>query len=146
MQPKPAEEKETDGVRYRVRYLTTTKNQRLLADLFKIVAPSFATLVNPSAAKDLKDTAQIGALLSKLGPETLRLATTELALRLDNEKVASMLKDLASCTSFSVASESGDEKWLELGPQYDLHFQGRMKAWREWVVFALEVQLGDFFA
>lgn len=146
MTPREPEEKEIGGVRYRVRYLTTTKAQAMLATLSKMLLPAFAALVNPGAAKDIKGTAELGSLMSKLGPDVLQRAAAELVGRLDSETVARVLKDLAGITSFAAAKEDGTEVWLELGPQYDLHFMGRNKAWVGWVQFALEVQFGDFFA
>lgn len=141
---KEAKTREIGGVRYRVSYLKTSKAQAMLSELAKLVGPALATLVGGASDKVPVASAEVAGLLNKVKPDLLKQAVTELTARLDNDKVSKIVDDLRKVSQICVGED--EDKWISLeGAVYETNFMGAMKAWAQWLQFALEVQFADFF-
>jgi hypothetical protein len=108
---------------YEVTPLPAGKALQVLRRLGKSVGPAIAK-IGEMDAKSLD--------LGKLGEALEELLTT-----LSDDDVAFINKTFASATTIV----KGDAR-PELGSQFDLHFQGALGEWFEWLKFSLEVNYG----
>lgn len=131
-----AKEKVIDGVSYKVHQLGARKALRMLQRIIKIVGPGIATGIQ---GVDGQGGFQAMAEMD-IGKLALGQAVKELADRLDEAVVDGIVDELAQVT----VVVKGD-KQPALSAIFDLHFAGKMKQLFQWLLFALEVQFGDFF-
>ena len=122
---------------YEVRQLPATPAYLMFLDLAKMLAPSMAAGVAAVSGR--------GSLAETLDAEIdggfLVRAVEGLVERLDNAKVQAVIQQLANHTAVVV----GEGK-LELGQQFEAHFAGRIGEMFKWLLFALEVNFGDFLS
>lgn len=120
---------------YDVRQLPATPAYLMLLDLAKMVTPSAAAGV----ASIVGSGGIAKAVDAELDGGFLMAAVEGLVDRLDNDKVQSIIQQLAAHT----AVVAGD-KYVELSPQFEVHFAGRLGDMFRWLAFALEVNFSDF--
>ena len=120
-----AQEKEIDGVRYRVLPLPTRAAARVLARLAKMASPAFG------------DLAQLVAV-SKGVNSALEALVSGLLADLDDEAIVFAMEQFARCTVYEIGgrvlpliSDKGDD--------LDEHFRGRTVQCLQWLAFAAGV-------
>lgn len=137
---------------YKIMMLDPLTSGDLLLDLTDIFGPALSAVgsalgssvlksSDPKAAiKQLLDGEGDGAGLDVLG-DNLERALVQLINKLDKAKQREIIGLLTSVTSV----KKGENEWPSLDSIFTVHFQGRIKAMYQWLVFAVRTQYGDFF-
>ncbi len=136
--------KEIGGHIYTVAMLDPLAANDLLIDIAHVVGPSigagagaFASSIGKSGNGDGDD-----PLDAKADPMMLDRAISGFFERVTKAKMRDVIKLLARVTQVEIEGKTpflGDQGLLSL------HFRGRLGKMYEWLAFAIEVQLGDFF-
>lgn len=120
------QERTIDGRSYTVTQLPARRSLKLLRKLVAALGPGLATAFGSTQGKDLR-----GLDVSALGPALERLTA-----HLDDATLDAVVNE-------ALATVRVDG--IELLPQFDIVFQGKLGSLFKVLGFAMEVQYGDFF-
>lgn len=120
------EEREIDGVRYRVTKVGGETGGEFIFRVGRVLAGA------------VDGTAGLFLALQSLPPSEFKWAIDVLK----NTTEVLVVDDVAG------QNAKGDTpaRWVKMAHVYDQHFRGNWGAWRKWVGFAVEVSFGSFFA
>lgn len=125
-----SETKEIEGLKLTVSQLPPRKGFRLATKLFKFVAPALAEM-KPDQEIDL----------GKMMP-----ALTGMLQELDEDELESIMMQVFA-TAYVIREIDGKPCKFELndGAKVDAAFDGKLAAMFQSIMFAIEVNFGDFF-
>lgn len=122
--------KEIDGLKFTVSQLPPRKGFKLAAKLFKLIAPALGAM--PEGAT--------------VDVDTLKPALMGLLHGLDDDELDTIMRSLFE-TAYIIREIDGKLCKFELldGAKIDAAYEGKLPAMFQSLVFAIEVNFGDFF-
>lgn len=130
------QDREIDGVTYRVGPLTAAVGRKLLVELKSLLGPTLAEIVRGAGSLDLSEKSLLDM---DLGPVANAIAA--FAEDVTPEKYEYIVTTLASQSQYS---EDGG-KFIPFKMNTE-HFRGRYLSEIKWLAFALEVNYSDFLS
>jgi hypothetical protein len=130
--------KEIGGYFYTVAMLDPLSAEDLLVTVVNVIGPSLGAVAGAMAGSDGED-----VLDRSLPPVAIEQAITGFCQRVTQKQMREVIALLTPVTTIAGA-EYGD-KTPALNQIFSEHFRGRLGKLNEWLVFAVKVQLGDFF-
>mgnify|MGYP006287583145 CR=1 FL=1 len=140
-------EKTIDGVTYRVYMLDPFTASDLANDLVQIMAPSLGALgavgitEKGDVVKQLLDGGDEDG--PKIDPELFSAGIQKTIRGISKEKQREFIGILSKKT---MIVEDGGANERPLGPVFSKHFMGKLVPMYQWLAFAIQAQLGDFFS
>lgn len=124
-----------DDYKYEMTMLAATPSYKLFHRLFRMLGPSFGTLVDV-----IPSNGDLGEI-DFSGPAVTRgiQALTENVKETDLEHLITQLKGQTH-----VGVEAGSDKTTQLTPIFEVHFQGQIGSLFKWIYWGLTVQYGNF--
>jgi hypothetical protein len=126
-----------DGVTYRVAMLDPLAANDLLVDLMHVVGPSLGAGAGAFAGALGGGE---GALDTKADPEMLDRAISGFFERVTKAKMRETIAVLAKVTTVEIGGKTPCLETILAE-----HFRGRLGKMYEWLAFAIQAELGDFF-
>lgn len=126
-------EKVIGGLAYKVTLLGSKAGRAMSVRILKLLGPTLAGFVEGTIGK------RDGAGAIALGASE---AMREIALRLNEPELASIMDELAKFTTVAI----DDKREPRLSDIFDDHFAGHYDWMMSWAAFAFEVNFRSFFA
>ena len=122
---------------YRVRHMMAKQVLQTAPVIARMLLPTIGKLADGvlSSGGSLKD-----ILKKDISKLSIGAATEALVTHWDQTEVERLIDILAANSEVEIGG-----KWPSLKQQFDQHFTARNKEMLGWIMFALEVQYGDFF-
>ncbi|MCG8433491.1 MAG: hypothetical protein MJA83_05625 [Gammaproteobacteria bacterium] len=138
------------GHRYTVKMFATSTCTEVFRRIVGIAGPALGVVLDQTDATVTVKSLFSGEGMSALGDAidqgggtegVFRAAIDALIKGLDQENTRYVIVQLAQSTLVQVDCSGGDVPLPEI---YELHFQGQIGQWAEWLTFALRAQFGLF--
>ena len=119
------------GVHYEITQLKTSAGFKMFRQVGTVVGPGFGGLASSG-----------GSLLEMdIASEGFIKAVGLLLENYDSPVVDEIVRKMAEVTR---VDPNGGDQFVPLPGVYEVHFQGKMKALHQWLLFGLQVQFADF--
>jgi hypothetical protein len=142
MSQRDSQSKEIGGYRYTVSMLDPLTAEDLLVMVIGVIGPAIGAAAG-ALADDGGGLGEIdmGNILDAPGaPKMLEHALGSLCHRLDRQQIREAIGMLSPVTTVDI---NGKQPFLR--DIFSAHFRGRLGAMNKWLLFAIKVQLADFF-
>ncbi len=132
--------KEIGGHRYTVSMLDPLVAEDLLVTVVNVIGPSLGAVAGAIAGDSGNGGPETDALDRKIPPGAIESAIGSFCLGVTRAQMREVIAMLTPVTTVEIGG-----KTPALDQIFAVHFRGRLGKMNEWLMFAIKVQLGDFF-